>query len=167
MNDVLVWVRLRISREVCYLTLFLFCLVFTPFMAIQAETVIVHATVVWEMTDIVVQENMSLHWKVEKDDLWCFNQQLLPKGHNADGIPVEALKGYVYPGQPIGKLVGRIGDSGRMFPMGTSGTLQILPGEDGEFLYLSMNDDIMGLYGKGFKDNIGELIVKVHQTREK
>src|SRR5574337_1204923 len=96
------------------------------FTAIQAETVIVHANVVWEMTDVVVQENMTLSWKVEDNDLWSFNPQLFPDGHTADGIPVEALKDYVCPGQPIGKLIGIIGDCGRIFPMGRSGSIHIL-----------------------------------------
>lgn len=51
--------------------------------------------------------------------------------------------------------------------MGASGSIRILPGEDGEFLYLTMNDDVIGLYGKGFKDNEGVLIVKTNQTWEK
>ncbi|MFN3533467.1 MAG: hypothetical protein ACK41Q_13315 [Candidatus Brocadia sp.] len=141
--------------------------VLTAFSVLRAETVIVHANVAWEMTDIVVQENTTLNWRVEENDVWSFNPQLFPDGHSADGIPVEALKGYIYPGQPIGMLIGRIGDSGRMFPMGISGSITILPSEDGEFLYLTMNDDILGLYGKGFKDNEGELIVKMSQLREK
>ena len=81
-------------------------------------------------------------------------------------FPVEALKDYAYPGQPIGKLIGKIGDCGRIFPMGTSGSIKILPSEDGEFLYLTMNDDLIGQYGKGFKDNEGEIIVKITQTKE-
>ncbi|MCF6156859.1 MAG: hypothetical protein E3K36_16845 [Candidatus Brocadia sp.] len=141
--------------------------ILTAFSVIRAETVIVHANVTWEMTDIVVQENTTLNWRVEENDLWSFNPQLFPDGHSADGIPVAALKGYIYPGQPIGMLIGRIGDCGRMFPMGTSGTIHILPGEDGEFFYLTMNDDILGLYGKGFKDNEGELIVKTRHVKEK
>jgi hypothetical protein len=141
--------------------------ILTTFLALRAETVIVHANVAWEMTDIVVQENTTLNWRVEENDVWSFNPQLFPDGHSADGIPVEALKGYIYPGQPIGMLVGRIGDSGRMFPMGTSGSITILPSEDGEFLYLAMNDDLLGLYGKGFKDNEGEVLVKVSHLREK
>lgn len=138
----------------------------TNFTSLRAETVVVHAHASWEMTDVVVQENMIVRWNVDKNDRWCFNSKLFPDGHTADGIPVEALKGYVYPGQPIGKLIGRIGDSGRMFPMGSSGSLHILPSEDGEFLYVAMNDDILGLYGKGFKDNTGEIIVKVTQSKE-
>ena len=51
--------------------------------------------------------------------------------------------------------------------MGLSGSIHMLPSEDGEFLYLSMNDDIIGLYGKGFKDNDGEIIVEVKQIRIK
>ncbi|UJS18221.1 MAG: hypothetical protein L3J17_03950 [Candidatus Jettenia sp.] len=142
-------------------------ILFMAFASARAETVIAHANVVWEMTDVVVQENTSLCWKVEKDDVWSFNPKLFPNGHTADGIPIDALKDYVQPGQPIGKLFGRIGDYGRIFPMGISGSIRILPSEDGEFLYLSMNDDIIGLYGKGFKDNKGELIVKINQTKEK
>ncbi len=148
-------------------SLFTVSILFTAITATQAETVIAHANAAWEMTDIVVQENTILCWKVEDNDVWSFNPQMFPDGHTADGIPVEALKGYVYPGQPIGKLIGRIGDSGRMFPMGISGSLRILPDEDGEFLYLTMNDDLLGLYGKGFQDNQGELIVKVSQLRGK
>lgn len=146
--------------------LFALSFLLTVITTLRAETVVVHANIAWEMTDVVVQENMTLSWEVDKNDLWCFNSRILPDRHTADGIPVEALKGYVYPGQFIGRLIGRIGDSGRMFPMGISGSIRILPSEDGEFLYLTMNDDIFGLYGKGFKDNDGELIVKVTQSRE-
>ena len=134
---------------------------------LQAETAIAHANVAWEMTDVVVQENTTLSWKVEKDCLWSCNPKLFPDGHTADGMPVEALKDHVCPGQPIGKLIGRIGDYGRIFPMGSSGYINILPSEDGEFLYLTMNDDIIGLYGKGFKDNEGALIVKFSQLLKK
>lgn len=152
--------------KTCISILFTIGSLLTSINSLGAETVIVHANAAWEMTDVVVQENMKLSWEVDKNNLWCFNRKIFPGGHTADGIPVEALKGYVYPGQSIGKLIGRIGDSGRMFPMGTSGSIRILPSEDGEFLYLAMNDDILGLYGRGFKDNEGVLIVKVTQSRE-
>lgn len=138
----------------------------TTFTIIHAETVVVHANVVWEMTDVVAQEGMVLRWEVDKNDLWNCNPQLFPSGHTADGIPVNALKDYVLPDQPIGMLIGRFGDCGRLFPMGTSGSIHIRPSEDGEFLYLTMNDDTIGLYGKGFKDNEGKLIVTINQTRK-
>lgn len=147
--------------------IFIISFVLIPFVNTKAESVVVHANIVWEMTDVVVQEDTILSWYVDKNDLWSFNTQLFPEGHTADGILVNALKDYVLPDQPIGKLVGRIGDFGRKFPMGLSGSIHILPSEDGEFLYLSMNDDIIGLYGKGFKDNDGEIIVELKQTRVK
>lgn len=155
-----------LGRRPCTGILLTLSFLLTALTDLRAETVTVHANRVWEMTDVVVQENMTLTWEVDKSSLWCFNPRILPGRHTAEGIPVEALKGYVYPGQSIGRLIGRIGDSGRMFAMGTSGSLRILPSEDGEFLYLTMNDDILGLYGKGFKDNEGVLIVKVTQSRE-
>ncbi|HHT9111472.1 MAG TPA: hypothetical protein ACFYDZ_09990 [Candidatus Brocadiaceae bacterium] len=133
---------------------------------LRAETTVVHANIVWEMTDIVAQCGMSFKWEVRKNTLWSCNPQLFPEGHTADGTPVPALKDYVLPGQPIGKLIGRFGDCGRIFPMGTSGSINVLPSEDGEFLYLSMNDDIIGLYGKGFKDNEGTLMVNITQSKE-
>ncbi len=157
-----------VPRRALFAVLFAAGFLFSPCLnAARAETAIVHAKVVWEMTDVVVQENMSLCWNVDKDSLWCFNAQLFPEWHNADGIPVEALNNYVCPGQPIGKLIGRIGDNGRPFPMGTSGSINIMSSEGGDFLYLSMNDDIMGIYGNGFKDNEGELTVTLTQTRHK
>lgn len=167
MSYTLLRLKIKLNCNVLIGAFFVFISLLMIPMVTQAETVIVHANVVWEMTDVVVQENMTLSWKVEDNDLWSFNPQLFPDGHTADGIPVEALKNYVCPSQPIGKLIGRIGDCGRIFPMGRLGSIHILPGEDGEFLYLTMNDDIIGLYGKGFKDNEGELIVKMSQTREK
>lgn len=162
----MIYIQFPFKWKICICALFIMGYLLTLSAFLRAETVIVHANAAWEMTDVVVQENMKLSWEVDKNNLWCFNRKIFPGGHTANGIPVEALKGYVYPGQCIGMLIGRIGDSGRMFSMGTSGSIRILPSEDGEFLYLTMNDDILGLYGKGFKDNEGVLIVKVTQSRE-
>jgi len=148
-------------------SIFIISFILIPFVNAKAESVSVHANIVWEMTDVVIQENMILSWNVDKNDLWSFNTQLFPEGHTADGILVNALKDYALPEQPMGKLIGRIGDFGRKFPMGLSGSIHILPSEDGEFLYLSMNNDIIGLYVKGFKNNGGEIIVEVKQIRIK
>ena len=167
MNCAHLHLKIKLKWKILSEALFAMSLLFTMFAAaIQAETVIVHANVVWEMTDVVALEGMILSWEVDKNDLWNCNPQLFPNGHNADGIPVNALKDYVLPDQPIGKLIGRFGDCGRIFPMGTSGFIHILPTENGEFLYLTMNDDIIGLYGKGFKDNDGELLVKISQSKK-
>ncbi len=148
-------------------SIFIISFILIPFVNIKAESVIVHANIVWETTDVFVQENMILSWNVDKNDLWSFNTHLFPEGHTAGGILVNALKDYVLPEQPIGILIGIIGDSGRKFPMGLSGSIHILPSEDGEFLYLSMNDDIIGMHGKGFKDNEGEILVEIKQIRIK
>lgn len=163
MNHVPVNLIMKLTRKLFVPSLVSLSFAFLIAKAAWAETATVHSNVVWEMTDVVVKGNMILHWRVEKDDLWSFNPQLFPEGHTADGIPVNALKDYIYPGIPIGMLIGKIGDCGRIFPMGTSGSMLIIPDEDGEFLYLTMNDDIIGLYGKGFTDNEGEIIVKMNQ----
>lgn len=83
--------------KILVLILFVVGFPLTTFTSIQAEQVVVHANVVWEITDVVAQGDVILSWKVEKDDLWCFNPQLFPEGHSADGIPVEAVKDYVLP----------------------------------------------------------------------
>lgn len=154
----------RRGWKISIAALFVAGFLLTALRGARAEQVAVHANVVWEMTDAVAQEGMILTWEVDKRSVWSCNPRLFPDGHNADGIPVNALKGYVFPSQAIGRLVGRFGDCGRMFPMGNAGSIRILPDEDGEFLYLTMNDDILGLYGKGFKDNEGVLIVNISQS---
>ncbi|MCF6158887.1 MAG: hypothetical protein E3K32_10015 [wastewater metagenome] len=167
MSLVFPYLKGKLQRRVLLEVSLVLISLFVAVTGLRAETVVIHADTVWKMTDVVVQEKKYLQWKVEKNNQWCFNPELFPNGHSADGIPVEALKGYVFPGQPIGMLIGRIGDSGRMFPMGTSGIVRVLPDEDGEFLYLSMNDDIFGLYGKGFQDNTGVIAIEVYQAQEK
>ncbi|MBM4054411.1 MAG: hypothetical protein FJ264_07040 [Planctomycetes bacterium] len=155
--------------KMCFITVFsggIFSLLSSYFHVAVADMALVHANVVWEMTDVVIQENSVVSWNVEKDNVWSFNPDLYPEGHSADGIPVLALINYVLTDQPIGMLVGRFGDCGRTFPMGSNGSIRPLPAEEGEFLYLSMNDDIIGNYGKGFKDNTGALKVQITQTRK-
>ena len=128
------------------------------------ETAVVHANRTWEASDIVTQENFVLSWDVRNDDIWTFNKDLFPVGHNANGIEgIPALFGYVFPKENIGKLIGRIGDYGKKFPMGTSGEIIVKKGEGGEFLYMTMNDETSQIYGKGFKDNDGQLFVTIIQ----
>ena len=56
-------------------TSFIVSFLLTTFTATQAEQAITHANVVWEMTDIVVQENIILKWEVDKNALWNCNPQ--------------------------------------------------------------------------------------------
>lgn len=135
--------------------------------SVNDESALVHADVPWEMTDIITKDDSILSWSVRRDDFWSFNKDIFPDGHNANGIEgIPALYGYVYPGENLGKLIGRIGDSGRLFPMGMSGEIFIKRGEGANYLYLTINDEISQIYGKGFKDNEGELFVTItHKPR--
>ncbi len=128
-----------------------------------AEVVVVHAGEAWLRTEVISKASYKLAWQIKEDDYWSFNTEMFPEGHNAEGIPVPALDSYALPGKNIGMLLGRIGDE-RIFTMGLSGSVLIKPGESGNFLYLTINDDLIGKYGNGFKDNTGEILVTITQT---
>jgi len=130
---------------------------------ILAEVVIVHANEAWQITDIILKEDHTLKWQVKEDDYWSFNTAMFPEGHNADGIPVPALRSYALPGEDIGLLLGKTGE-GRVISMGLSGSDNVRPDEGGSYLYLTINDDLLSAFGKGFKDNNGEILVTIIQT---
>lgn len=129
---------------------------------ILAEVVVVHANEAWQRTDIILKRDHTIKWHVKEDDYWSFNIAMFPEGHNADGIPVPALESYALPGEDIGMLLGKTGE-GRIIPMGLSGSDYIRPEEEGDYLYLTMNDDLIGKFGEGFKDNNGEILVTITQ----
>ncbi len=129
----------------------------------SAEIVVVHANQAWQLTDIILKKDHVITWKVSEDDYWSFNTTIFPDGHNAEGIPVPALESYNLPGENIGKLLGKTGQD-RIMSMGLSGSEDVLYGEEGCYLYLSMNDDLIGKFGVGFKDNYGEILVTIIQT---
>src|SRR3972149_1921087 len=129
---------------------------------ILAEVVVVHANEAWQRTDIILKKNHTIKWHVKDDDYWSFNTAMFPEGHNADGIPVPALESYALPEEDIGMLLGKTGE-GRIIPMGLSGSDYIRPEEEGNYLYLTMNDDLIGKFGEGFKDNNGEILVTITQ----
>lgn len=132
---------------------------------VNEESIIVHADVPWNETDIVTIDNSILSWSISNNDLWSFNKDIFPDGHSANGVEgIPALLGYVFPGENLGKLIGRIGDYGKIFPMGEKGEIYISDGDGGEYLYLTINDEISQIYGKGFEDNKGELSITVNQT---
>ncbi len=134
--------------------------------SVQAEDVIVHSNKAWQMTDIILKKYHTIRWKVKENDEWSFNTELFPDGHNADGIPVSALDSYALPGENIGKLLGKT-DEDMIVPMGLSGSFDLGPNEGGYYLYLSINDDLIGKYGKGFRDNVGEILVSITQVPRK
>jgi hypothetical protein len=132
--------------------------------SIFAEVIVVHANEAWQRTDIILREYYTITWQVKKDDYWSFNTELFPEGHNAEGIPVPALESYALPGEDIGMLLGKIGD-GRIISMRLSGSKYVEPDEGGNYLYLTINDDLIGKYGEGYKDNTGEILVTITQTK--
>jgi len=131
--------------------------------SIFAEVVVVHANEAWQITDIILKKNHTIKWHVKEDDYWSFNTAMFPEGHNVDGIPVPALESYALPGGDIGMLLGKTGE-GRIIPMGLSGSDYVRPEEEGNYLYLTINDDLLSIFGKGFKDNNGEILVTITQT---
>jgi hypothetical protein len=132
----------------------------------SSEIVVVKANEAWQLTDIILKKNHMVKWEVREDDYWSFNTTMFPDGHNADGIPVPALESYALPGENIGMLLGKT-DEYSTLSMGLSGSAVISPGEEGSYLYLTMNDDLIGKYGGGFSDNEGELLVSITQTPRK
>jgi hypothetical protein len=129
----------------------------------SAEIVVVHANQAWQLTDIILKKNHVIKWEVRGNDYWSFNTTIFPDGHNADGIPVPALESYTLPGENIGMLLGKTGED-RIISMGLSGSSDVLYGEEGCYLYLSMNDDLIGKFGEGFKDNNDTIMVTITQT---
>ncbi|MBC8550685.1 MAG: hypothetical protein H8D23_13660 [Candidatus Brocadiales bacterium] len=129
----------------------------------SAEIVVVKANEAWQLTDIILKKNHVVKWEVREGDYWSFNTTMFPDGHNADGIPVPALESYALPGENIGMLLGKT-DEYSALSMGLSGSAVVSPGEEGSYLYLTMNDDLIGKFGEGFKDNYGEIRVTITQT---
>ena len=128
-----------------------------------AEIAIVHADRGWQRTDIILKGSNIFTWQVKDDDYWSFNPEIFPEGHSAEGLEVPALHSYALPGENIGILLGRIG-GGRILPMGLTGSEYVKPEEGGEYLYLTINDDLIGLYAKGYADNTGEIVVSINQA---
>ncbi|MCP5004334.1 MAG: hypothetical protein GY941_10410 [Planctomycetes bacterium] len=131
-----------------------------------AEAAVVYANRGWQRTDVILKGSCNMTWKVCEGDCWSFNPEIFPNGHSAEGLKVPALHSYALKGENIGMLLGRVG-GGRIISMGKSGSSYVTPIEGGEYLYLTMNDDLIGLYAAGYKDNVGELLVSIKQIRLK
>ncbi len=132
----------------------------------SAKIVVVKANEAWQLTDIILKKNHMVKWEVREDDYWSFNTTMFPDGHNADGIPVPALESYALPGENIGMLLGKTSED-MILSMGLSGSANVLLGDEGNYLYLSINDDLIGKFGEGFRDNNDELMVTITQTPRK
>ena len=77
---------------------------------------------------------------------------------NGDGNPAypQSPTGYAMPGTPQGSLVGMVNN--QVFFIGNRG---VVPQNLTVTLYLAINDDLNGIYGAGYTDNIGALKVMI------
>nr|WP_315239677.1 hypothetical protein [uncultured Flavobacterium sp.] len=128
-----------------------------PATLVVAPTTI-QANVKWQNTGVTVTPGTQVKIAYQSG-LWTSNPgdnngQL----YNAYGTPhFRAVQpGYTMPGQNDGALIGRVG--GTEFLVGMGATVPAnLQGE----LQLCINDDLNGIYGVGFVDNIGSITVKI------
>ncbi len=69
-----------------------------------------------------------------------------------------AKEGYTLPGANEGALCGKIGENGNIFLIGNA---KKIPGGLSGNLFLCINDDLDGRYGRGFSDNEGSITVSI------
>jgi hypothetical protein len=116
----------------------------------------VQANVKWQNTGVMVYpgSNVAISYL---GGLWTANPHV-GSLYNAAGNPyfISALPGYTLPGANEGMLVGRVGTT--VFPIGISASVP--PNLTG-WLELCINDDLNGIYGAGFTDNIGSITVQI------
>ena len=84
---------------------------------------------------------------------------ILVNGNGNPGYP-NAKPGYALPGAPEGALVGKIGN--QAFLIGNTG---VVPANLAGMLFLAINDDVNGIYGPGYTDNIGALKVMIFKEK--
>lgn len=120
-------------------------------------TITIDATEVWVDTGLDLKGSATLEIEVISGT-WSANPE---NGMvDANGHPgLIAKEGYNLPKAVEGLLVGRLGPSTPAFTFPVGSGCTIGPGLAGE-VYLSINDDINGLYGAGFTDNKGSLNVR-------
>jgi hypothetical protein len=116
----------------------------------------VQANVKWQNTGVMVYpgSNVAISYL---GGLWTANPHV-GSLYNAAGNPyfIAAKPGYTLPGANEGMLVGRVGTT--VFPIGISASVP--PNLTG-WLELCINDDLNGIYGAGFTDNIGSITVQI------
>jgi hypothetical protein len=114
----------------------------------------VYAAQKWQGTGVYVQPGQSLlvawlNGEWTSNPAWGFNVN----GRGNPALP-NAKPGYAMPGVPEGALVGMIQNN--VFLVGNwSKTPSQMSGQ----LYLTINDDLNGIYGPGYTDNTGSLKV--------
>jgi hypothetical protein len=117
----------------------------------------VQAVLKWQATGISVQSNEKVSINYISGS-WTANpsQGLVSAAGNAN---YKAKIGYTMPGKNEGALIGRIGNAvflvstGVVSPAGAVGMLE-----------LCINDDLNSLYGVGFSDNRGSVLVEIQRV---
>jgi hypothetical protein len=123
-------------------------------MAVNVALYTVLASQKWQATGVYVQPNQSLvvAWL---NGAWTANPAwgFTVNGQGNPSLP-NARPGYAMPGVAEGALVGMIQNN--VFLIGNwSNTPSNMSGQ----LFLTINDDLNGIYGPGYTDNSGSLKV--------
>lgn len=118
----------------------------------------IQANIKWQNTGVTVSPGTPVNIAYQSG-LWTAN----PNGfggqlYNAAGGPtfIAAKPGYTMPGENEGALIGKVGND--VFFVGMGATV---PSNLKGALQLCINDDLNGIYGAGFTDNIGSVSVKI------
>lgn len=121
------------------------------------KTVSIPAKALWFNTGLVALEGCRVQLDCQSGQ-WTANPEIY-QGYGANGCTLTAKPGYALPGVPEGALVGRIGtDNSKAFLVGDHYDGVATASGD---LYLAINDDVAGRYGKGYTDNQGTLAVAI------
>ncbi|MFL9844567.1 hypothetical protein [Flavobacterium rhizosphaerae] len=130
----------------------------TPMPALfNVAPTIVRANIKWQNTGVNVTAGTPVAITYQSG-LWTANPEF-KNLYDAAGNPlnIKAKPGYTLPGANEGALVGRVG--GEVFLVGMGARV---PGGLSGALELCINDDLNGIYGAGFTDNIGSITVAIH-----
>lgn len=116
------------------------------------------ANLPWQDTGILVRPNRVV--VINAAGVWIYNPYERPCGPDGNNLLI-AKPGYPLPGAPEGALIGKI-DTSQAFLVGRNATS---PAGHTGLLSLSINDDILGIYGAGLKNNRGEMQVQIRISK--
>jgi hypothetical protein len=118
----------------------------------------IQANIKWQNTGVIVTSGIPVKIAYQSG-LWTANPGINGgQLYNAAGNPgfIPAKPGYTMPGQNEGALIGQVGNTVFLVGMGAT-----VPSNVQGELQLCINDDLNGIYGAGFTDNIGSISVKI------
>jgi len=118
-------------------------------------TFTVQANLKWQDSGVIVfaKDQVTVRWL---SGLWTADPHTSMYTSYGDPNYPDAKPGYTLPGSRVGALIGKVND--QVFLIGESGTVP--PALYGH-LQLCINDDLNGIYGPGFSDNVGSVTVEI------